>query len=103
MSCDTPFRCPELPHPSGHDQYAHGLRSARADGVRLGMGYWNKSIMLGRGPAPGVELRVAIQVVRRRLGNEFREPAESELSAGVTSPPVSEVRGLPLTPDDFLR
>ena len=58
---------------------------------------------LGHGPAPGVELRVAIQVVRRRLGNEFREPAESELSAGVTSPPVSGVRGLPLTPDDFLR
>jgi hypothetical protein len=48
-------------------------------------------------------LRVAIQVVRRRLGDEFREPAESELSAGVTSPPVSGVRGLPLTPDDFLR
>src|SRR5215207_6523240 len=46
------------------------------------MGYCNKSIMLGRGPAPGVELRVAIQVVRRRLGDEFREPAESELSAG---------------------
>ncbi len=66
------------------------------------MGYGNKSIMLGRGPAPGVELRVAIQVVRR-LGDEFREPAESELSAGVTSPPVSGVRGLPLTPDDFLR
>ena len=44
-----------------------------------------------------------IQVVRRRLGDEFREPAESELSAGVTSPPVSGVRGLPLTPDDFLR
>jgi hypothetical protein len=58
---------------------------------------------LGHGPAPGVELRVAIQVVRRRLGDEFREPAESELSAGVTSPPVSGVRGLPLTPDDFLR
>ena len=53
------------------------------------MGYCNMSIMLGRGPAPGVELRVAIQVVRRRLGDEFREPAESELSAGVTSPPVS--------------
>jgi len=64
----------------------------------MGMGYCNKSIMLGRGPAPGVELRVAIQVVRRRLGDEFREPAESELSAGVTSPPVSGVRGLPLTP-----
>ena len=64
------------------------------------MGYCNKSIMLGLGPAPGVELRVAIQVVRRRLGDEFREPAESELSAGVTSPPVSGVRGLPLTPDD---
>ena len=57
----------------------------------------------GRGPAPGVELRVAIQVVRCRLGDEFREPAESELSVGVTSPPVSGVRGLPLTPDDFLR
>ena len=71
--------------------------------ARNGMGYCNKSIMLGRGPAPGVELRVAIQVVRRRLGDEFREPAESELSAGVTSPPVSGVRGLPLTPDDFLR
>jgi hypothetical protein len=41
--------------------------------------------------------------VRRRLGDEFREPAEAELSAGVTSPPVSGVRGLPLTPDDFLR
>ena len=67
------------------------------------MGYCNKSIMLGRGPAPGVELRDAFQVVRRRLGDEFREPAESELSAGVTSPPVSGVRGLPLTPDDFLR
>jgi hypothetical protein len=71
--------------------------------VPLTDGYCNKSIMLGRGPAPGVELRVAIQVVRRRLGDEFREPAESELSAGVTSPPVSGVRGLPLTPDDFLR
>jgi hypothetical protein len=60
--------------------------------------------MLGRGPAAAVELRVAIQVVRRRrLGDEFREPAESELSAGVTSPPVSGVHGLPLTPDDFLR
>ena len=58
------------------------------------MGYCNRSIMLGRGPAPGVELRVAFQVVRRRLGDEFREPAESELSAGVTSP-VSGVRGLP--------
>ena len=69
----------------------------------MGMGYGNKSIMFGRGPAPGVELRVAIQVVRCRLGDEFREPAESELSAGVTSPPVSGVRGLPLTPDDFLR
>jgi len=78
-----------------------GLRTARL--VLMGMGYCNKSIMLGRGPAPGVELRVAIQVVRRRLGDEFREPAESELSAGVTSPPVSGVRGLPLTPDDFLR
>jgi hypothetical protein len=78
-----------------------GLRTARL--VLMGMGYCNKSIMLGRGPAPGVELRVAFQVVRRRLGDEFREPAESELSAGVTSPPVSGVRGLPLTPDDFLR
>jgi hypothetical protein len=67
------------------------------------MGDCNKSIMLGHGPAPGVELRVASQVVRRRLGDEFRERAESELSAGVTSPPVSGVRGLPLTPDDFLR
>jgi hypothetical protein len=87
-----------------------GRRDGRISGVRhlscrvrLRMGYCNKSIMLGRGPASGVELRVAIQVVRRRLGDEFREPAESELSAGVTSPPVSGVRGLPLTPDDFLR
>jgi hypothetical protein len=77
------------------------LRTARL--VLMGMGYCNKSIMLGRGPAPGVELRVIFHVVRRRLGDEFREPAESELSAGVTSPPVSGVRGLPLTPDDFLR
>lgn len=69
----------------------------------MGVGYCNKSIMLARGPAPGLELRVAIQVVRCRLGDEFREPAESELSAGVASPPVSGVRGLPLTPDDFLR
>ena len=77
--------------------------SSESGVCRTTMGYCNKSIMLGRGPAPGVELRVAIQVVRRRLGDEFREPAESELSAGVTSPPVSGVRGLPLTPDDFLR
>jgi len=41
---------------------------------RKGVGYCNKSILLGHGPAPGVELRVAIQVVRRRLGDEFREP-----------------------------
>jgi hypothetical protein len=65
-------------------------------------GLLQQSIMLGRGPAPGVELRVAIQVVRRRLGDEFREPAESELSAGVTSPPVSGSADC-LTPDDFLR
>ena len=80
-----------------------GSSGIRVTPSRKGMGYCNKSIMLGHGPAPGVELRVAIQVVRRRLGDEFREPAESELSAGVTSPPVSGVRGLPLTPDDFLR
>lgn len=78
-----------------------GLRTARL--VLMGMGFCSKSIMLGRGPAPGVELRVAIQVVRCRLGDEFREPAESELSVGVSSPPVSGVRGLPLTPDDLLR
>jgi len=29
------------------------------------------------------ELQVAIQLVRRRLGDEFRERAESELSAAV--------------------
>ena len=42
-------------------------------------------------------------MVRRRLGDEFREPAESELSAWRNLATGVGVRGLPLIPDDFLR